>query len=66
MPTSGYSSTRGDSDSVVAATAHGAVDPLLEWAKFEPGDGCNACLLAFVLCQRAGVLCVEMFEVVDH
>src|SRR6266550_9397634 len=46
--------------------ADGAVDPLLERAQFVPGAGNDACLLAFVLCQRTGALGVEMVDVVDH
>src|SRR4051812_18938470 len=54
------------SDSVASRTADGAVDPLLERAEFVPGDRGDACLLAFVLCQWAGLLGVEMLDVVDH
>jgi hypothetical protein len=46
--------------------ANGSVDPLLERAEFEPGAAEDIDLLAFVLCQRAGVLCVEMVDVVHH
>ena len=38
------------------------MDPLLERAKLEPGAADDTYLLAFVLGQRAGVLCVQVLD----
>jgi hypothetical protein len=48
------------------AAADGAVDQLLERAEFEPGAAEDTHLLALGLCQRAGMLCVELVDEADR